>query len=94
MRYYMWGQKYACYNLTLSYALKENSYHRSYVHRDELVTNKRYTYSQVYFWWETGLPYHVYANEEKKEGKKREKRGGGKNSEFSRHFIIFYATEH
>jgi hypothetical protein len=36
---------------------------------------------------EIWLPYHVYAKE-KKEGEK------GKNSEFSRRWIIFYTTEH
>jgi hypothetical protein len=41
------------------------------------------------------LPYHVYAKEEQRGRIKEEKEGEkGKNSEFSRRWIIFYATEH
>jgi hypothetical protein len=43
----------------------------------------------------TACRVDVYAKEKKEEGKKRKKRGKKeKNSEFSRGWIIFYATEH
>jgi hypothetical protein len=40
------------------------------------------------------LPYQVSAKEKKEEGKKMKRGKKGKNSEFSRHLIISYATEH